>query len=80
MLTIHLRYPLQILAFPCNQFGSQEPEADVDVIRKDIKQRFGVNFSIYDKLDVNGADTHPLYLVSLCTSPYYNRTARLVCL
>ncbi|KAG5188887.1 glutathione peroxidase [Tribonema minus] len=52
---------LQILAMPCNQFGQQEPEADVDVIRKDMKARFNVQFPIFDKIDVNGATTHPLY-------------------
>jgi glutathione peroxidase len=64
LIFIYFLHVIQILAFPCNQFGAQEPEADVDVIRKDIKQRFNVQFSIYDKLDVNGATSHPLYTVS----------------
>ena len=39
-----------------------EPEAE-EVIRKDIAKRFGVQFPIFDKIDVNGATTHPLYAV-----------------
>lgn len=53
---------LQIAAFPCNQFGSQEPESDVNVIRADIGKRFGVKFPIFDKINVNGENAHPLYL------------------
>lgn len=50
----------QILAFPCNQFGNQEP-ADVSKVRRDMKERFGVRFPILDKVDVNGADEAPLF-------------------
>ena len=49
-----------IIAFPCNQFGSQEP-APVEQIRKDIRRQFNVQFPIMDKIDVNGPNTHPLY-------------------
>lgn len=49
-----------ILAFPCNQFGSQEP-APVERIRKDMAEAFGVQFPIFDKIDVNGPNTSPLY-------------------
>ena len=50
-----------ILAFPCNQFGSQEP-APVQKIRKDMKVAFGVQFPIFDKIDVNGPNASPLYV------------------
>lgn len=50
----------EILAFPCNQFGSQEP-APVEKIRRDIGNKYGVKFTIMDKIDVNGPGTHPLY-------------------
>ena len=49
-----------ILAFPCNQFGSQEP-APVERIRKDMAEAFGVQFPIFDKIDVNGPNASPLY-------------------
>ncbi|CAM9357384.1 unnamed protein product [Phaeothamnion confervicola] len=53
---------LQILAFPCNQFGSQEPETEA-VIRRDISKRFGAEFPIFDKqIDVNGPTAHQLYV------------------
>lgn len=51
---------LQILAFPCNQFGNQEP-ADAAQVRKDMSARFGVKFPILDKVEVNGAGEDPLY-------------------
>lgn len=51
---------LEILAFPCNQFGFQEPDEE-SFIRKDIKRRYGVDFKLYDKIDVNGPSAHPLY-------------------
>eukprot|EP01041_Mallomonas_annulata_P009632 gene9632-20022_t len=50
----------QILAFPCNQFGSQEP-SPVKTIRKDMAAQYNVEFPIFDKLDVNGPFEHPLY-------------------
>ena len=50
-----------ILAFPCNQFGSQEP-APVSRIRKDMADQFGVQFPIFDKIDVNGPSASPLYV------------------
>jgi glutathione peroxidase len=51
---------LNIVAFPCNQFASQEP-FPVERIRKDMARDYGVQFPILDKIDVNGAGTHPLY-------------------
>ncbi|CAA0838328.1 Phospholipid hydroperoxide glutathione peroxidase 1- chloroplastic [Striga hermonthica] len=50
----------EILAFPCNQFGAQEPGSN-----RDIKQfactRFKAEFPIFDKVDVNGPSTAPVY-------------------
>lgn len=51
---------MNIIAFPCNQFGSQEPSS-VDKIRIDMKRQYNVEFPIMDKIDVNGPYTHPLY-------------------
>ncbi|XP_045460760.1 probable phospholipid hydroperoxide glutathione peroxidase isoform X1 [Harmonia axyridis] len=50
---------LRILAFPCNQFGSQEP-GNPDEICEFAKKR-KVNFDMFDKVDVNGSNAHPLW-------------------
>lgn len=50
----------EILAFPCNQFGNQEP-GDNEEIRSFCKLNYDVTFPIFDKVDVNGENTHPIY-------------------
>ena len=49
-----------VLAFPCNQFGRQEP-GSADEIRTFCRDRFGVTFPVFDKVEVNGPGRHPLY-------------------
>ncbi|OZI74761.1 glutathione peroxidase [Bordetella genomosp. 12] len=49
-----------VLAFPCNQFGRQEP-GDATEIRQFCDTQYGVTFPLFAKIDVNGADAHPLY-------------------
>lgn len=51
---------LEILAFPCNQFGGQEPGTPQQ-IEEFCSTRFGVTFPIFQKIDVNGANAHPLF-------------------
>ncbi|WVZ12725.1 hypothetical protein V8G54_017255 [Vigna mungo] len=51
---------LEILAFPCNQFGEQEPESN-DKIVDFVCTRFKSEFPIFDKIEVNGSDSAPLY-------------------
>ena len=51
---------LEILGFPCNQFGGQEPGPAED-IAKFCESRFGVTFPLFAKTDVNGPHAHPLY-------------------
>jgi len=51
---------LEILAFPCNQFGKQEPGTNEDI--KKFAASKGATFKIFDKIDVNGKNAHPLYL------------------
>lgn len=51
---------LRILAFPCNQFGSQEPGSEAE-IKQFCRSNFGVQFDLFSKIDVNGEHTHPLY-------------------
>lgn len=51
---------LTILGFPCNQFGAQEP-GGADEIGQFCQVNYGVNFPMFGKIDVNGAQAHPLY-------------------
>ncbi|WP_371816913.1 glutathione peroxidase [Polynucleobacter sp. MG-Unter2-18] len=51
---------LEILAFPCNQFGGQEPGTPQQ-IEAFCSTRFGVTFPVFQKTDVNGSNTHPLF-------------------
>ena len=50
----------EVIAFPCNQFGAQEP-GSADEIESFCKVNFGVSFPLMGKIDVNGADAAPLY-------------------
>lgn len=50
----------EILAFPCNQFGHQEPEGDA-VIATFCDLHFGLSFPLMAKVEVNGPDAIPLY-------------------
>ena len=51
---------LVILGFPCNQFGQQEP-GGVDEIAATCQINYGVSFPMFAKIEVNGADAHPLF-------------------
>ena len=51
---------LQIWGFPCNQFGQQESGSEKQ-IREFISKNFNVGFPVFAKVEVNGANTHPLY-------------------
>jgi len=51
---------LVILGFPCNQFGQQEPGSGSQ-ISEFCELNFGVSFPIFDKVDVNGPEAHPLF-------------------
>ena len=50
----------EVLAFPCNQFGNQEP-GDADEIAQFCKVNFGVSFPLMAKVDVNGDNASPLF-------------------
>ncbi len=49
-----------VLGFPCNQFGAQEPGTHEE-IGAFCDSKFGVTFPLFAKIDVNGANAHPLY-------------------
>jgi 3-oxoacyl-[acyl-carrier protein] reductase/meso-butanediol dehydrogenase/(S,S)-butanediol dehydrogenase/diacetyl reductase len=51
---------LEILAFPCNQFFGQEPGSPEE-IKKHIEQNYNAKFPVFEKTEVNGDNTHPLY-------------------
>jgi glutathione peroxidase len=51
---------LEILAFPCDQFGHQEPGNDQE-IRGFCERNYGVTFPLFSKIEVNGKNEHPLY-------------------
>ena len=51
---------LEILGFPCDQFGHQEPGSE-DEISEFCEINFGVTFPLFSKVDVNGSNAHPLF-------------------
>src|SRR5262252_8837863 len=50
----------EVLGFPCNQFGGQEP-GTADEIKTFCETSFGVTFPMFEKIEVNGPGRHPLY-------------------
>ena len=52
---------LVVCGFPCNQFGGQEPGTDAD-IKQFCTAKYNVTFPMFDKLEVNGVNRHPLYV------------------
>lgn len=50
----------EVLGFPCNQFGRQEP-GDADAIGSFCERNYGVTFPLFAKIDVNGDDADPLF-------------------
>jgi len=51
---------LAVLGFPCNQFGGQEPGTNEE-IKQFCSSKYEVTFPLFDKLNVKGAEQHPLY-------------------
>jgi glutathione peroxidase len=51
---------LEILGFPCNQFGNQEPGSEKD-IADNCLINYGVTFQMFSKINVNGDDAHPIF-------------------
>ena len=62
-----------VLGFPCNQFGGQEP-GSADEIETFCSTTYGVTFPMFEKIDVNGENRHPLY-EQLTKTPYEGREA-----
>ncbi|MCL5042486.1 MAG: glutathione peroxidase [Gammaproteobacteria bacterium] len=59
---------LRVAGFPCNQFGSQEP-GDEAQISEFCELNYGVSFPLFSKINVNGADAHPLYVALKKAAP-----------
>ena len=51
---------LVVLGFPCNQFGKQEPGSAEEIART-CYINYGVSFPMFEKVEVNGATTHPVF-------------------
>ena len=56
----HKEKGLQIVGFPCDQFGGQEPGTNEEIAQF-CSATYGVSFPMMDKVDVNGADRHPVF-------------------
>lgn len=50
----------EVLGFPCNQFANQDPGTNKE-ISEFCLLNYGVSFSMFEKIDVNGENTHPIY-------------------
>ena len=60
---LHEKYQkrgLVVLGFPCNQFGAQEPGDEAEIAQF-CSTSYGVSFPMFAKIEVNGANAHPLY-------------------
>ncbi|MFP5236156.1 MAG: glutathione peroxidase [Acidobacteriota bacterium] len=58
----------EVLGFPCNQFGNQEPGAAGE-IGEFCQRNYGVSFPVFAKIDVNGPNAHPLYRILKSARP-----------
>jgi glutathione peroxidase len=68
---LHKKYAsrgLDVLGFPCNQFGGQEPGNSTE-IGEFCQRNYGVDFQMFEKIDVNGPNAHPLYKMLTATAP-----------
>src|SRR5690606_15566575 len=59
---------LVVLGFPCNQFRQQEP-GSAETIAEFCSTQYGVSFPMFDKIDVNGPNAHPLYQLLKQSAP-----------
>lgn len=56
----HRERGFTVLAFPCNQFGRQEPGSAAEIAQF-CTLNYGVSFPVFAKIEVNGSQAHPLY-------------------
>jgi glutathione peroxidase len=67
---------LDVLGFPCNQFGGQEPGTEGE-IAEFCRLTYGVEFPMFSKLDVKGPDQHPLYTALTAAQPQRTLSPRI---
>uniref|UniRef100_A0A8R1HKG4 Glutathione peroxidase n=1 Tax=Caenorhabditis japonica TaxID=281687 RepID=A0A8R1HKG4_CAEJA len=60
LLDVYKKDGLEVLAFPCNQFGGQEPSCEID-ISNFVQDKFKFEPDLFQKIDVNGDNADPLY-------------------
>jgi glutathione peroxidase len=65
---------LQVLGFPANNFGSQEPGSNSE-IAEFCSLSYGVSFPMFEKISVGGDDRHPLYRELIAAQPTATETA-----
>jgi glutathione peroxidase len=68
---LHRKYgekDFEVLGFPCNQFGEQEPGAEKEIAQF-CETHYGVSFPMFAKIDVNGEGAHPLYKYLTSAAP-----------
>jgi glutathione peroxidase len=66
----------EVLGFPCNQFGSQEPGSESE-IRNFCETNYHVTFPLFSKIEVNGPNAHPLYKFLTSEKPGFMGTKRI---
>ena len=59
---------LEILGFPCNQFGKQDPGNNSE-IQEFCQLNYGVSFPMHTRVEVNGSDAHPLFAHLKASAP-----------
>lgn len=59
----------EILGFPCNQFNEKEPGSSLEV-REYCERNFGVTFPLFEKIEVRGQNTHPLFQFLTAQAPF----------
>ena len=67
---------LEILAFPCNQFGKQEP-GTADEIKNFCASKYNVKFPLFSKIDVNGPNTHDVYKFLRVNSDMFDHSKKV---
>lgn len=67
---------LEILGFPCNQFGGQEPGTSEEA-ESFCQLNYGVHFPIFGKVDVNGEGAHPLFQYLKSEQPGLNEDGEI---
>ena len=64
---------LQVLGFPCNDFGAQEPGTEAD-IASFCSLNYGVSFPMFSKVNTNSEPRHPLYAALIAAKPEATRS------